>query len=302
RYTKTLIFCFDRDAAGLNAAKRGMTIARAQNFDVRAIIMSEDVKDPDDLVQKNPEAWAQLAKHSVPVMEYLIERTLAGKNLTKVDDKRAIAKELLPFIQEIKDVVEQEHWLQVVGNLLAVEPATLRTSIRQTETKNKSNTNRVQEVKKPAVPAKHTKEEGIVTLLLGVLINNAQTLGGYLQELSIDASLQGLERELYNQARDLYTGAQNTPDQTLFSRLRDHFDAHDREDLKQLLIKLSLLADRTFSQLSPAQVEDQVKTLCALLGHSESQRKRKIIATKIRQAEQLGDQEAVQKLLSELSQ
>ncbi len=304
RYTKTLIFCFDRDAAGLTAAKRGITLARGQQFDVRAIIIPEDAKDPDDLVQKNPDTWVQLAKHSVPVMEFLIDRTLVGKNLSNVDDKRAIAKEILPFIQEIKEVVEQEHWLQVLGNLLAVDPKTLRTSLQTTVTKKpmtKTVTSPAPEEKKIVTEVKQTKEEGITSLLLGVLLNDAVNFGFLFEEFGDGKSLRGEMLELYKQARALYTTDQNTPPQTLFLRLEEFFDRQEQDDLKHLLIKLSLLADRTFSQLSLTQVEAQVKTLCTHLSHGEAQAKRKVIAIKIRQAEQLGDQQEVQKLLKELS-
>jgi DNA primase len=54
RYTKNIIFAFDSDNAGVNAAYRGIKKALAMDFDVKIIDM-EKGKDPADTILESEE-------------------------------------------------------------------------------------------------------------------------------------------------------------------------------------------------------------------------------------------------------
>lgn len=297
RYTKTIVFAFDQDAAGLMAAKRGISLSRGIGFDVRAIILPEGTKDPDDLVQQDPLVWKQLSMHSVPIMEFLIARVTHGKDLRDVDDKRLVSQELLPALAEIQDVVEQEHWTGIISGLLGIDTDRLRSSLG----KMKSLTAPVSSVPAKAAnfSSKKTKMYQVAQLILGLWINDPHTDGQVFAELS-DRSFPDELQELYNKAQMSYHSAQIAPKQSFFFRLRDDLERESREDLVHLLDQISLLADKTFSQLSEMEVQEQLKSLIRLLMHEQAQMIRKQIAQQLRQAELAGDQEAVRTLLEQL--
>lgn len=284
RYVKALIFCFDRDAAGLIAAKRGVTIARQLGFDVRAIVLPEGVKDPDELVQQDPNAWKSLCTHSVPFMEYLIGRVTEGKDLTDVDDKRLISQELLPALEEITDVVEHEHWARVVAGILGVQPDQLRRG-KMSNTKNVQQTPTRERLSK----AQHAQ-----ALLLGAWVIGVSEEPDALPD-------DGEFGELYTAAKRLYTSPSYAPSQSFFSRLREALQGQEREDLIRLLDQISMLAQISFADLPPSSVQQQVQDLKKVLLRERVQKKCRDLAHSIRQAELAGDQEAVERLIVEFT-
>jgi DNA primase len=294
RYTKTLIFCFDQDAAGLNAAKRGITIARSFGFDVRALLLPNEIKDPDELVQKDPKKWKEISEHSIPIMAYLIDRVTLGRNLTNVDDKRQIAKELIPALAEMTDLVEQEHWIAQVANLLSVDPFQIRNMIKPVSGPTPS-------LDKKSVHSRHSKEDQAWSLLFGLFINDSFSSGPLVP--SLEKFLPGrspILQELYNTAKILYNSGIPAPVQSFFSRLRDELEEAQREEQIHLLDEISLLAEHIFSSMSETAVRQQVDTLQSVLTRHLFLQRRDEIAKKLRRAEQAGDAEAVRALLQEL--
>ncbi|MEK9156985.1 MAG: DNA primase, partial [Patescibacteria group bacterium] len=81
RYTRRIIFCLDDDAAGFAAAKRALELglglqSSGEDFDIRCLVIPEGAgKDPDEIVQKNPETWKMIAAHSTSIIEYVFQKT-----------------------------------------------------------------------------------------------------------------------------------------------------------------------------------------------------------------------------------
>lgn len=298
RYTDTVVFCFDRDAAGLTAAKKGVTIARSLGFDCRAISLPTDVKDPDDLVQKNPEQWKALSESSIPFMQYLFDRTLYNRDISNVDDKRVISQELLPAITEISDVVEREHWLAKLASLLNIELAILRTAINPKQEKKVVvlSTNGIQ-------PEKLTKKEQILLVLIGSFLNDEANRELVLQELRLTLIESEPIQNLYKFLETEYTSDIETAKmQPFFTRARSLLERDPtKESILSLLDQSSLMAEQTFENLSPNDCLTQLNTLIENLRATDRQVRRSILAQKLRQAEDAGDAEAVKKLLSEFN-
>ena len=301
RYTDTVVFCFDRDAAGLTAAKKGVTIARSLGFDVRAISLPTDVKDPDDLVQKDPSAWKKLSEASVPFMQYLFDRTLFNRDISNVDDKRVISQELLPAITEMTDVVEREHWLAKLASLLNIDLAILRTALKtspQPSSKGEgtTNTNSIHQ-------EKLTKKDQILLVLLGSFVNDAVNREYVRAELKSTVIDSEAIRNLYKFLEETYTSdIETAQNQTFFAKVRMLLQSDPtKESLLSLLDQSSLIAEQLFENLSPASCLTQLNILFETLRATDRQKSRSILAQKLRQAESAGDVDAVNKLLSELN-
>lgn len=297
RYTDTVVFCFDRDAAGLTAAKKGVTIARTLGFDVRAISLPSDVKDPDDLVQKNPEQWKLLSENSIPFMQYLFDRTLFGRDISNVDHKRVISQELLPAIGEMMDVVEREHWLAKLASLLNIELSILRTAISpKTEKKVVvANTNGVH-------PIKLNKKDQILLVLIGSFLNDEVNREFVQKELRSTVIDNESIINLYKFLESTYTSdIETAKKQSFFAKARSILQSDPlKESLLSLLDESSLIAEQQFENLSPASCLTQLNILFETLHATDRHSTRSVLAQKLRQAEDAGDVETVQKLLSEL--
>lgn len=296
RYTDTVVFCFDRDAAGLNAAKKGVSIARALHFDVRAITLPNDVKDPDDLVQKNPDRWRKLSASSIPFMQFLFERTCADRDLANIDHKRQVYQELKPAIRELQDIVEKEHWMQKISLLLNVDFKTVRDDIAlDAKPKLKS------EIHAQKSQPKLSQKDQCVLLLLGVVLNNDLYRTKALDELSrITIEHEDL-RELYNFIANEYTIFKETAKNITFFTLARSSLQNDpiKKALLTFFDQASLLAEETFESLASNAVLTQLNNLFETLHSHDRHTKRSVIAQKLRQAESAGDDELVKKLLDE---
>ncbi|MBI4437753.1 DNA primase [Candidatus Uhrbacteria bacterium] len=296
RYTETIVFAFDADAAGFAAAKKGISLARAAGFDLRAAILSEGVKDPDELVQKDPGAWEALIMTSVPIMEFLIAHVTLGKDLRRIDDKRAVAKELLPAIAEMSSVVEREHWLQVVADLLQISAEQLRTSLphEAIAPRPKPGSTEVR-------PARSSisKDEQARRILLGYAIQTQPQFDRLRARLASVSQASELWIILYNLACNAYDPSSQSAQTSFFSRIRSLTAGHPNQEALEALLDTSILmAEVTFQDIPENQVLAQIEDLFALLNTLSTSHEREVLARALRQAELAGDQEEVKRLLS----
>ncbi|HYN89063.1 MAG TPA: DNA primase, partial [Ardenticatenaceae bacterium] len=149
RFTQNLTLALDADTAGSEATRRGVATAR-EALDRRpvAVLRGQGLLrreyqlvgelrilalpagyDPDELIQEDPARWGRLVAEAKPVVDYLFEATLDGLNLDNPRDKAQAARELLPVIAELGDVVVRNHYLQRLSRLLRVDERTLASEM-----------------------------------------------------------------------------------------------------------------------------------------------------------------------------
>ncbi len=93
-------------------------------FDIRVLLLPEG-KDPDDLIRQRPELWPELIDKAMPIVEYVIRSATAGQDLENPKVKAAIAKQIVPLIEDVADPVERSHYRQRLARLLKVEERAL---------------------------------------------------------------------------------------------------------------------------------------------------------------------------------
>lgn len=146
RYTKQFVLALDADAAGAQATLRSLQVARETldrevevKFDARGLVQHEgrlqadirvmtlpEGKDPDDIIQENPEAWQQLVKQAKPVVAYVIAMATADLDLNDAKAKTAVAQQVLPLIKDIQDPIERDHYWQQLARTLRIDERALR--------------------------------------------------------------------------------------------------------------------------------------------------------------------------------
>lgn len=146
RYTRRFVIALDADAAGAKATLRSLEVAREtlereadSRFDARGLVRHEgrlkaDIRimtlpegqDPDDLIRQDAAVWPILIERALPVAAYVIE-VLA--RATPGDDpkaKSAVARQIIPLIQDVADPVERDHYWQMLARALQVDERALR--------------------------------------------------------------------------------------------------------------------------------------------------------------------------------
>lgn len=272
RFSTNLVLAFDQDAAGAQAALRGVDQALLAKMDVKIVRLSQG-KDPDELIKHDLPAWKQAIETAQPLMEYYLQEATAGRDFTKVDDKKAAVRSLLPIIAKLGDPVEQSHYLQHVADLVKVDVAALRQSLpitpRTVAAKPPSQPT------KTAEPADHPLDRfrGVSERLMALLLR---------------------EPKLYEQLASRFDPTDLVgPDlQTLYKTLviwysQNHFtsrhalaDAASSLDPEQqeLFTLLTLLGDHEYPEGITPSVEHDILTMVAAL-------KRRALSLELRRLE-----------------
>lgn len=179
RFTSSLALAFDLDPAGQEALRRGIEIAWREGMEIKVIRIKE-AKDPDELIKKNPQLWKEAIEKAESIMEYYFRNVLEGRDLSKVEEKKAAAKVLLPLIARLKDKnkIEQTHWLQQLGLKLGIEEKILREEMNRLESKEYGF-----KEERGVVVIKKPRDLMLGERLMGLLLKFSQDLRGIVENL-----------------------------------------------------------------------------------------------------------------------
>lgn len=136
RFTKEIIFAFDRDEAGQLATERGIELAFLQDFSVRAAIW-EKYKDPDECLRENKEIFLKAVDSATTAMNYLISRFKYIYNINTPDGKRKFVSALLPFLSKIKSPIERDEWVRKCSNHIEASVSSFYDELKLFEGKQK---------------------------------------------------------------------------------------------------------------------------------------------------------------------
>lgn len=125
RLCATIISSFDRDAAGEAASKRSLDLAASFDFERKAAVLPQGLKDPADAVLQNPGLWVKTVADAKPIVEFFLETALAKHDRASAQGKRAIAQAVLPEIKILASEVEKAHWLQTLAREISIEEEAL---------------------------------------------------------------------------------------------------------------------------------------------------------------------------------
>ncbi|MEC9205778.1 MAG: DNA primase [Pseudomonadota bacterium] len=104
RYTKNIIFCFDGDKAGKNAAWKALTNSLSEIRDDIKIEFAflPDGKDPDQLCQESgKDSFEKMLSSSIPLSEFMFENFKENLDLSKVENKSKFISMTKPLIKQI---------------------------------------------------------------------------------------------------------------------------------------------------------------------------------------------------------
>jgi DNA primase len=324
RYTETLVFAFDSDAAGFDAARKGMRIARKAGCDVRvAELPPEAGKDPDDAVQKDPQIWIEAVENTIPSMQYFIDKATEGKDLKDVDDKRAVSKILLPEIAAMPEVVERDHWIQEVADLLQTNADALRRTIdkkmgkkqekrRPRRSGRRHSGRRGAQSQKQQQPSRDkeggkSREERTAIELLGFFIQQPKMRERIAENLDADWVPEDLLKRLYKATVfTYYQKHSNDPSATdLFAEIKSQITEQQQgsteADLKSLLGLAAMRGEQNVENIPQGEQSDYVAQLIDILKQSFVRKKRQRIESEIRRAEKVGNTEKVKQLVQKFN-
>ncbi len=136
KLTHTVYLALDADAAGANATLKGLqTLRDGMDTTVVAvptphgyirwereldgeikIIALPEGRDPDEVIQENPDEWRVLVAAALPLMEYYIEQLTVNIDLITAKGKAEAVERLAPLVGALANPVERAHYIQRVAH------------------------------------------------------------------------------------------------------------------------------------------------------------------------------------------
>ncbi|MDD5339051.1 MAG: DNA primase [Dehalococcoidales bacterium] len=128
RLSKNLLLSLDADAAGEEAMLRTVAYENILNAEMRVIRLPQG-KDPDEVMLEDVTKWNGFVKDSIPLVDFLFEKTTAGLDLATARGKTTAVDNLLSVIAAINDPIRQAHYLQKLAALVNVDMNTIQASL-----------------------------------------------------------------------------------------------------------------------------------------------------------------------------
>ncbi len=145
----------DADAAGVRATLKGLQalqsqpdgeltavtsphgvigLQRRQDVEIKILTLPEG-KDPDEVIQEDPEQWRAALAAARPAMDFYIETLTSDLDLSSGRGKADAVERIAPLLAQLVNPVEQAHYIQQLARLIDVEEryilAALGTKARQ---------------------------------------------------------------------------------------------------------------------------------------------------------------------------
>jgi len=145
RYSRRMVLALDPDAAGIQGALRGLSVARETldreldpvfdargllryegrlDADIRIVTLPEEL-DPDEVVAQDPEEWRRLIDEAKTVVDFMMDTLAMEYDLHDPKAKGEVASRILPLIADVADPVERDAYRQKLARLLQVDERTL---------------------------------------------------------------------------------------------------------------------------------------------------------------------------------
>jgi DNA primase len=237
RLTDDIRLAYDGDAAGVKAAERAIDIANKLGISLKIISGYDGAKDPDELIQKSPEAWQKCVEHCEPAIDWLLKKYEERVDIYSGPGKKEYSDIAMKLIEAIPDPVEKKHYLKYVAEKIDVE-------VEDLENKKVSSTSRpkhLREVKKKTITS--TEEKALRDSLEAILVYGGEA-GGEVHldfpedetriaelELIYEKNYKNFKDEdLVREARDLMRRYEAEVIQTEINELTKSLEEHEDDD------------------------------------------------------------------------
>jgi len=153
RLSPNVRLAFDADAAGIVATERAIPIAQSVGIDLTIINLPDGLKDPDELIQKDPSLWQQAIDQAQPVVDWILGQYAGREDLTTALGKRKFTTAGLAVVRSLSDPVEQEHYMKKMSEYTEATLDALRDKLAGVIEEDESPKKRVVQSAQPLAGA-----------------------------------------------------------------------------------------------------------------------------------------------------
>ena len=296
RYVERVYIAYDADAAGAQAALRGLEILKKEGLEVKVINLGND-KDPDEYIkEEGKEKFLQLKNNATSLIQFKINQVLKNKDLANVDERVNVVQKILPILYAIDDSVEREEYLKQVAEKLQIRLEVLRTELNKFEKsqqqhrkdRERNNNNNL----KKGIELNDPKKDGYqnaVNGLFKLILTNSRLIQKAEEGLDMADFAEEAHRQLFSAICEVYQSDNKLETNEIYNRL-------SAESAQKLLTKLAVQGSTFDSQVNRDEIlKDYIKKIKGY----QSGMKKEDLEAKIKQAEQDNNYDKLNQLLEE---
>lgn len=278
RLGSTIRLAFDGDKAGLAATERAIPIAQTVGVELAIITMPDGAKDPDELIQLDPQKWRQAINKAEPAIDWVLKQYEKRENINTAAGKRVFTTAALDVIRFLSDPVEQEHYLVLVAERTNTSLETLKSKLERSD---------VPDVKYRSRKVSDNNSPNDMTYAYQDNLLAAALVDGATHDLfqSVDISLfWGEERQAVASYIISHAGktVSDTPDEL------QKYDTY----VKILLLK----ADARYADWSDQDRYFETARLLRQIVVEQKKNQKEILTKQLRDAEEIGDNTSADKI------
>jgi DNA primase len=126
-----IVVNYDPDGAGQAATERSFETLLAQGFKINVLTLP-DGRDPDEFVrEQGSAAYRALLKSTVPYLDYVVDRALARRDVSRPSGKAEALEDVLPFVAQIENQVERVEYAKRVADRIGIDDEVWRRELRR---------------------------------------------------------------------------------------------------------------------------------------------------------------------------
>lgn len=316
RFTNTLIFSFDTDAAGMMAARRGMELALRAGMNVKALTLLFG-KDPDECIQKDPALWQQAIAQAKPVMDIILARALAAADARTPAGKKAISQDVLSMLRYFTNPVEVEHYVRLLADEIQTSMETLFGLLRAMPAVQPIRQDAQRASSRQGLPPlggqtpvaapqpsgqelSMATNDPIPTAIMDVLALYAMH-PALLETLPVEAVWLGAVPEgpaLYKEMKSYYDMAISAGEIPLF---QEAFITRLANDLQTFFPRLQMYGDKEFADLTGTEATQVLGARLSFIKRKQLEAQLRDLQLEIRSAEQQQDMPRLERLSQDFS-
>ena len=274
---------FDGDRAGVSATERAINLAQEIGVELEVVSLPDGVKDPDELIQKDPALWQAAVERAQPAVDWVIARHTEMEDLATAEGKRRFSTTALRIVRGLKDPVEQEHYLAVISKKTGASITALKAKLAGERTVNQQLRKTKIDKEKP-----HPVQDETEDMLAG-LAASEKTVRRWLAAISGEMLESDNARQLIGYLREnLDIDLSNIP--------------QGLQKIEQYVKIVQLKSESRYANWEQKSLDEEMARLVRQITIKHRENQKNQLLTQLREAEAAGDEVLSQSLRQNLNQ
>jgi DNA primase len=195
RFAEKVVLAFDSDEAGAGAAQKAYSFHERFPLEALVLVLPEGLDPADFVKERGAEAFGTEVERAVPLVEFMIRRTLEGRDLSSPEGRTRSVQAALPIVQGLQDPVRRGQYAGLLADLTGVSASDIQLELSRTSgPADDGRTAAPRAAREARSPAREVEKEA-----LKLLAQHREASAALMQELREDL----FETQRYRKAFEL---------------------------------------------------------------------------------------------------